>query len=82
MAFNKSKVEESAKYEVYEDYEICGRGKNRSLRLRYMKWGKNEPKYDLRVWKIEDDGTETAQKGICLSGEEMEMLQQKLNEIN
>lgn len=82
MAFRKEEVNvNEPMYEVYEDYEISSKGK-RSLRLRYMKWGKNLPKYDLRVWKIEDDGTEIAQKGLCLSAEEMELLQVKLNEIN
>lgn len=82
MAFRKEEVNvNEPMYEVYEDYEISAKGK-RSLRLRYMKWGKNDSKYDLRYWKIEDDGKETAQKGLCLSTEEMELLQKKLNEIN
>lgn len=76
MAIKKSgKSNEGIKYEVIEE---CGLVAKRSgdyeLKLRYVSWNGKEPKYDLRPWKVNDEGEEICGKGITLSGEELEAL--------
>lgn len=62
----------------YEVIEECGglgeRENGYEMKLRYMKWNGGDERYDLRAWKIGEDGKERCTKGITLSGEELEIL--------
>lgn len=62
----------------YEVIEECGTVAERSggyeLKLRYISWNGKDPRYDLRPWKVDDEGKETCSKGITLTGEELEAL--------
>lgn len=62
---------------TYEVLEECGilstNSKGWELKLRYISWNGNEPKYDIRSWK-EDVNGEKYSKGITLTGEELESL--------
>ena len=76
MAINKTnKSDNEIKMEVIEK---CGvimeRNGGYSLELRYVSWNGKDPKYDIRPWKMNDDGNEICGKGITLSGEELEKL--------
>lgn len=78
MAFKKSAPVAPTKTEpTYEVLEECGTVSTNSrgweLKLRYISWNGNEPKYDLRSWK-EDENGEKCSKGITMTGEEMESL--------
>lgn len=70
----KAKTKENPTYEVLEE---CGTLSSNSrgweLKLRYISWNGNEPKYDLRSWK-EDENGERCGKGMTLTGEELEAL--------
>ena len=58
--------------------EECGTVATRKggyeLKVRYISWNDRDPVYDLRPWKVSDDGNEICGKGITLSGEELENL--------
>ena len=75
MAIRKSNTK--AKEPTYEVLEECGTLSTNSrgweMKLRYISWNGNEPKYDLRSWK-EDETGEKCSKGITLTGEELETL--------
>lgn len=72
---NTSAKADEVKYEVIEKCGIVAeRSGGYNLELRYMKWGDGEERYDLRPWKVKDNGTEVCGKGITLSGEELEAL--------
>ena len=75
MAIRKSNTK--AKDPTYEVLEECGTLSTNSrgweMKLRYVSWNGNEPKYDLRSWK-EDETGEKCSKGITLTGEELEAL--------
>ena len=62
----------------YKVLEECGTVAERKggyeLKLRYMQWNDRDPVYDLRPWKVNDDGEEICGKGITLTGEELEAL--------
>ena len=76
MAIKKTaKANEEIKMEVVEKCGVISKGNNGwTTELRYVKWGDNAAKYDLRPWKTKDDGTEICGKGITLTGEELETL--------
>ena len=48
------------------------------LELNLVKWGENEPKYDLRRW---NDDRSKMTKGITLTKEELLTLQDELSNI-
>ena len=61
MAFKKSAPSAKADTEpIYKVLEECGtlstNDKGWSLKLRYLSWNNNEPKYDLRPWKEDENG--------------------------
>ena len=77
MAFRKSS-ESNIKCEIIEKYGKLADGRKE---LRLVSWNGREPVYDLRSWSENDDGTESAGKGITLTGEECECLLQILKNI-
>lgn len=77
MKINKgnSKKESEIKYNVIEECgTVAARKGGYSLKLRYISWNDRDPVYDLRPWKIDENGNEICGKGITLSGEELEAL--------
>lgn len=78
MAIRKTNVKSATKTEpTYEVIEECGtlstNDRGWEMKLRYIAWNGNEPKYDLRSWK-EDENGEKCSKGITMTGEELEAL--------
>ena len=69
---------------MYKVLEECGtlstNAKGWSLKLRYISWNGNDPKYDLRSW-CEDENGERCGKGIILTGNELEALLDILKEM-
>lgn len=69
---------ESMKCEILETYIEFPENRGYHLELNLVKWGDNEPKYDLRRWN-EDRSRMT--KGITLSKEELLILKNELSNI-
>ena len=84
MGFKKtvSAKNDAFSYEVIEECGTIATNGNWEMKLRYIKWGNNPPKYDLRYWRIKEDGTEESKKWITLTTNEIEGLQKLLNKIN
>ena len=81
MAIKKGNTDTKIKYEVLEECgDIAERG-DYTLKLRYMAWNDKEPRYDLRPWKVDENGKEVCAKGIGLSGEELESLGNLIQEM-
>ena len=86
MAIRKTSTKSAAKTTepTYEVFEECGtlstNNRGWELKLRFMSWNGNEPKYDIRSWK-EDENGEKCSKGITLTGEELETLLEILKKI-
>lgn len=58
-------------YEVVKKISVISqKGKNKTLELRYVAWNNAYPKYDIRVWSRNDDGSEMCGKGVTLTDEE------------
>lgn len=82
MAFQKSSKkanDDAPKFEIIEDYGVISESGKYEKRLRLISWNENEPKYDIRAWSKEDPNK--MQKGITLTGEEMESLLKLMNKI-
>ena len=69
---------ESMKCEILETYIEFPENRGYHLELNLVKWGDNEPKYDLRRWN-EDRSRMT--KWITLSKEELLILKDELSNI-
>lgn len=76
MAIRKSVPKANEiKMEIIENCGVIAERKGGyTLELRFISWNGGEGKYDIRPWKVNDDGTEICGKGITLSGEELEAL--------
>ena len=68
-------------YEVLEECGTLSKSGKWALMLRYMSWKGRDPRYDLRRWCMDEDGTEKCGKGITLTGEEMEALRLLLEDL-
>ena len=68
--------------EILEECGSCTPRANGSVvKIRYIKWGKNPPKYDIRAWETNDDGVERLVKGNCFSGEELIELRDLITKL-
>ena len=50
--------------------------------LRVVSWNDGEPKYDIRPWQENEDGTERCGKGITFTAEELAALFDILKNID
>ena len=70
---------------TYKVLEECGalpaRKNGDVLKLRYMSWNDRDPRYDLRFWKTDEDGSERCGKGITLAGEELEGIYELIGKL-
>lgn len=71
-------MSESIKCEILENFIKFPESRGYHLELNLVKWGENEPKYDLRRWN-EDRSRMT--KGATLSKEELLILRDELSKI-
>ena len=72
LSGRKAKKDDNFKYEVIEKCGVIGdRGNGYNAELRYVKFGDKDPRYDVRCWKVDEDGEERMTKGFSMSGEEL-----------
>ena len=82
MAIKKVSKTDEINYEVLEECgELTPRAKGDTVKLRYLSWNGRDPKYDLRLWSVDDDGNEKCGKGIGLTGEELEELYETIGKL-
>lgn len=74
-----AKAKDDFSYEIIEDCGVIGKKGKNIIRLRYISYNGNEPKYDIREW-YEKDGEEHMGKGISLTGEQLEKLVELVSE--
>lgn len=67
------------KCEIIQGIGVISEGtKGWNMELNIVKWGDNEPKYDIRSWN--EDHTKMG-KGVTLTSDEIAALKDILNEI-
>lgn len=77
-----SKKKDELKFTVVEKIGVLDSDSPNPKELRVVAWGNNEPKYDIRNWKQNEDGTETPLKGLTFDQEELQSLFDILTEMN
>lgn len=70
------------KYVIHKEIETLGINSQYAQQLSILAWNGYPPKYDIRRWKIGEDGELTPAKGIALSADEMQTLKEALNTID
>ena len=79
MAYTKGKEFE---YTVKKKITILGVNSKYENALSIVAWNGFSGKFDLRRWRIDDEGKRIPTKGISLTPEEMENLKKSLNGID
>lgn len=70
------------KFEIVEHIGVITKTDTYMKALNRVSWNGRKPAYDLRSWKLGDDGTEEAPlKGISLSQEDILALKDLLNDL-
>lgn len=69
-------------YEIKEKLGTISTNGKYSKELNIISYNGAEPKYDLRSWTTEEDGTRKMQKGLTLTKEEVLKLKELLATIN
>ena len=84
MAFKNygTRKKDELKFTVVEKLGVLDSDSPNPKELRVVAWGDNDPKYDIRQWKQNEDGTETPFKGITFDSEELYSLYELLKEMN
>jgi hypothetical protein len=77
-----TKKKDELKYTVVEKIGVLDSDSPNPKELRVVAWGDNEPKYDVRSWIQNEDGSETPCKGITFDSEELYSLFEILQEMN
>lgn len=66
------------KYEILETLIVFPEDRGYHKELNLIKWGSNQPKYDLRSWTRNRD---KMTKGVTLTKDELAILKEKLGGI-
>lgn len=85
MAFRKNSTENNNQSPMFKVVEECGTvcsSKGWDLKLRFGSWSGGAEKYDLRYWKVDENGEERCRKGMTFTGEELEGLQKLLDKMS
>ena len=70
---------DNLKFEIIEECGIISeKTKGWQTELNIVKWGENDPKFDIRAWS--PDHTKCG-KGISLTADEISVLRDLLNEV-
>lgn len=85
MAFKNYSTKEKKdelNYNVLEKFGQLDSDSKMPKELRLISWNGGEPKYDIRGWSTNEDGTEKMTKGITLDAEELQSLYEILKEMD
>lgn len=85
MAFKNYSTKEKKdelSYEVIEKFGVLDSDSKMPKELRLISWNGGDPKYDIRGWSVNEDGTERMTKGITLDAEELQSLYEILKEMD
>lgn len=85
MAFKNYSTKEKKdefNYEVIKKFGVLDSDSKMPKELRLISWNGGDPKYDIRGWSTNEDGTERITKGITLDAEELQSLYEILKEMD
>ena len=85
MAFKNygSKKSADINYKVIEKHGRLSNNEGKmNKEVRVISWNDGEPKYDIRPWQENEDGSERCGKGITFTAEELTELLKILKKID
>lgn len=68
-------------YEIEKQIATLNDDGKLSTELNIIRFGSNEPKYDLRRWRRFRSGEKKMQKGVTMTAEELARLRDVLNSL-
>ena len=68
-------------YEIEQQIATLSDDGKLSTELNIIRFGSNEPKYDLRRWRRFRSGEKKMQKGVTMTAEELAKLRDVLNSL-
>lgn len=80
--YSTKEKKEELNYEIIEKFGVLDSDSKMPKELRLISWNNGDPKYDLRPWGVNEDGTEKCDKGITLDAEELQSLYEILKEMD
>ena len=80
--YGTNKKDDGLQFTVIEKLGVLDKDSTSPKELRVVAWSDNEPKYDVRQWKKNEDGTERPLKGITFTADELNNLYEILKELN
>lgn len=80
--YSTKEKKEELNYKVIEKFGVLDSDSKMPKELRLISWNDGDPKYDLRPWGVNEDGTEKCGKGITLDAEELQSLYEILKEMD
>lgn len=80
--YSSKEKKEELNYKVIKKFGVLDSDSKMPKELRLISWGDNDPKYDIRGWSVNEDGTERMTKGITFDAEELQSLYEILKEMD
>jgi len=71
-------AEKNIKYEIKETIGVIGNHGTYQKILARISWNGGEPAWDIRNWRMSEDGKNIPLKGVSLNDEDMKMLKELL----
>ena len=78
-----TKKEEKKNYEIVKELAVVGEPDEKGMQLKVsiVKWFGNDPKFDIRKWKVSGNGKKDCLSGLTLTKEEIESLTLELSKL-
>lgn len=81
-SYSSKEKKDELSYKVLKKFGVLDSDSKMPKELRLIAWGENEPKYDIRGWSVNEDGTERMTKGITFDAEELQSLYEILKQMD
>lgn len=73
---------EDFKYEIKDSFGKISENGDWTKELNLISYGDAAPKFDIRSWRIDEDGIKKMSKGITLNKKEVVALRDLLNSLS
>lgn len=81
-SYSSKEKKEELNYKVIKKFDVLDSDSKMPKELRLISWNGKDPKYDLRPWGLNEDGTEKCGKGITFDAEELQSLYEILKKMD
>ena len=82
MVIKGKNVKATVNYEILEVHAERELENGSVLRVAEVSWNGRAPKFDIRKWTKQDDGTEKCGKGLTLDETEINLLAEMFKELD